>query len=67
MQNTSNEDQSFQSTLQLPLRKRAPDRVALKTLLEEWAHGDKQEQTETFEFLRRCLDEDRPAGHKLFA
>jgi hypothetical protein len=28
--------------------------------------GDEAEQRETFEFLRRALDEERPAGHKHF-
>jgi hypothetical protein len=28
--------------------------------------GDPQEQRETWEFLRKALDEDRPAGRKLF-
>jgi hypothetical protein len=27
-------------------------------------HGDETEQRETFEALRRCLDEDRPEGYK---
>jgi len=29
--------------------------------------GDKTEQQETFEVLRRSLDEDRPEGYKLFS
>lgn len=29
--------------------------------------GDAAEQRETFEVLRRSLDEDRPAGCKLFS
>ncbi len=29
--------------------------------------GDALEQQETFEVLRRSLDEDRPTGYKLFA
>jgi hypothetical protein len=28
--------------------------------------GDEAEQQETFEVLRRSLDEDRPEGYKLF-
>jgi hypothetical protein len=28
--------------------------------------GDEAEQRETFETLRRSLDEDRPNGYKLF-
>jgi hypothetical protein len=30
-------------------------------------HGDESEQRETFEVLRRSLDEDRPEGYKLFS
>jgi hypothetical protein len=41
--------------------------VALARLLEEWMHEDEQEQRDTFEFLRRALDEDRPAGYRLFS
>jgi hypothetical protein len=29
--------------------------------------GDETEQRETFESLRRSLDEDRPEGYKLFS
>jgi len=43
-----------------------PDPLALANLLNEWMHGDETEQRETFETLRRSLDEDRPAGYKLF-
>jgi hypothetical protein len=30
-------------------------------------HGDETEQRETFEALRRSLDEDRLEGYKLFS
>ena len=40
---------------------------ALMRLLDEWMLGDETEQRETFECLRRCLDEDRPKGYKLFS
>jgi len=43
------------------------DPLALAKLFDEWMHGDEAEQRETFEVLRRSLDEDRPAGHKLFS
>ena len=43
-----------------------PDPSALAGLLDEWMHGDEAEQQETFEVLRRSLDEDRPEGYKLF-
>ena len=44
-----------------------PDRAALAKLLDEWMQGDETEQQETFEVLRRSLDEDRPEGYKLFS
>ena len=43
------------------------DASALGRLLDEWMHGDETEQQETFEVLRRSLDEDRPEGYKLFS
>jgi hypothetical protein len=43
------------------------DSDALARLLDEWMRGDEVEQSETFEFLRLALDENRPAGYKLFA
>ncbi len=49
-----------------PVRSR-PDPAALAKLLEAWMQEDEAEQRETFEFLRRALDEDRPAGYKLFS
>ncbi len=36
-------------------------------LLNEWMQGDESEQRETFEALRRALDETRPAGYKFFS
>ena len=41
--------------------------AALAQLLDEWMRGDTQEQRDTFETLRRSLDETRPAGYKLFS
>ena len=35
---------------------------SLRMLLE----GDKQEQRETFAYLKQALDEDRPSNRKLF-
>jgi hypothetical protein len=49
-----------------PLR-RPPDPSALASLLNQWMNEDEAEQRETFEFLRQALDEDRPAGYKLFS
>jgi len=43
------------------------DPSALARLLDEWMRGDETEQQETFEVLRRSLDEDRPSGYKLFS
>jgi hypothetical protein len=42
------------------------DPAILARLLDEWMQGDETEQRETFEILRRSLDEDRPAAYKLF-
>jgi len=36
-------------------------------LLDEWMHGDETEQRETFELLRRSLDEGRPKAYKFFS
>ena len=44
-----------------------PDASALARLLDEWMRGDESEQQETFEVLRRSLDEDRPDGYKFFS
>lgn len=43
-----------------------PNPVDLAKLLDDWMHGNETEQRETFEFLRRALDEGRPEGYKLF-
>jgi hypothetical protein len=42
------------------------DPAALAKLLEQWMSEDAAEQRETFDCLRRALDEDRPEGYKLF-
>jgi len=44
-----------------------PDLSALARLFNEWMQGDETEQQETFEVLRRSLDEDRTEGYKLFS
>ena len=49
------------------VRPSKPDPSALAKLLDEWMQGDETEQRETFEVLRRSLDEDRPDGYKLFS
>jgi hypothetical protein len=43
------------------------DPSALAKLLDEWMQGDETDQRETFELLRRSLDEHRPEGYKLFS
>jgi hypothetical protein len=48
------------------LRRSRTDPVALNRLLESWMLGDPTEQRETFDILRRSLDEDRSVGYKLF-
>ncbi len=45
------------------------NRDAAIRLLQSWREGDKEdrrEQQETWEFLKRALDEDRPSHRKLF-
>jgi hypothetical protein len=44
-----------------------PDPSALAKLLDEWMREDDADQRETFELLRRALDEDRPEGYRLFS
>jgi hypothetical protein len=68
MQDTTKHEQSRQCPRQ-PEHQRSPivDRAALTALLDEWMRGDETEQGETFEALRRSLDEDRPEGYKLFS
>ena len=68
MPDTTKHEQPFQ----MPRRRESPcsskgDPSALARLLDEWMHGDASEQQETFEVLRRSLDEDRPEGYKLFS
>jgi hypothetical protein len=48
------------------LLSRRPDPQYVADVLEEWMRGDGAEQRETFELLKRSLDEDRPADYKLF-
>ena len=51
---------------QLGLIDRRPDSAAIAELMQELLRGDDVEQRETFEFLKKALDEDRPEGYKLF-
>lgn len=65
MPQTSKRDQP----VQLPRHKESAkaDPFALTRLFDEWMHGDETEQKETFEVLRRRIDESRPEGYKLFS
>jgi len=61
-----------QQPYQMPRPRESPcpskrDPSASARLLDEWMHGDEPEQRETFEVLRRALDEDRPEGYKFFS
>lgn len=68
MPDTNNRSESSQaSRTPVFLRASKPGPSALAALLDEWMQGDEAEQRETFELLRRSLDEDRPDGYKLFA
>ena len=46
---------------------RARRRAALDKALDSLLEGDAEEQRETFEYLKKALDEDRPADRKLFS
>jgi hypothetical protein len=68
MPETSKRDMSVRAPAeQEVLCTRTTDPSALAKLFDEWMHGDEAEQRDTFEFLRNALDEDRPAGYKLFS
>jgi hypothetical protein len=58
-------------TSRIPSQQESPshkaDPLALAILFDEWMRGDEIEQRETFDALSRSLDEDRPAGYKLFS
>lgn len=43
-----------------------PDYDTAIQLLRSWRAGDQREQTETWDYLRRALDEDRLSDRKLF-
>jgi hypothetical protein len=47
--------------------RRKPDAAAIARLMEALMQGDEAEQRETFEALKRGLDEHRPEGYKLFS
>jgi hypothetical protein len=47
-------------------RRQIEKNQALIQLLDSWSMGDEQEQRETWEYLRKALDEDRLSDRKLF-
>jgi len=67
MPDTDKQDHATPVSLPQGRERSFMDTVALARLLDGWMHGDQNEQRETFEALRRALDENRPAGYKLFA
>ena len=68
MQDTNKHDELRAVPRQVEIvRPKGADPTALADLLNGWMQGDEAEQRETFEVLRRSLDEDRPEGYKLFA
>jgi hypothetical protein len=66
MPQTDRQEPQTESESERLLRGRT-DPAALARLLDEWMRGDEAEQRDTFEFLRQALDQDRPAGYKLFS
>ena len=46
--------------------RRREQHLTLKRLLASWRAGDAEEQRETWAFLKKALDEDRPSYRKLF-
>jgi hypothetical protein len=43
-----------------------PENVAAISLLQSWRNEDAHEQAETWEYLKRALDEDRLSDRKFF-
>jgi len=67
MPDTSKLNETSQVPSQRETLSRKADPLKLANLLDEWMRGDEAEQRETFAVLRHFLDEDRPAGYKLFS
>ncbi len=61
----SAEDESVKPSDNTPATRQAKNEAAIR-LLRSWREGDEQEQCETWEYLKRVLDEDRPSNRKLF-
>jgi hypothetical protein len=54
-------------TPEMPREERIQKNQAAIELLQSWEEeGDEQEQTETWEYLRKALDEDRLSNRPLF-
>lgn len=53
------------STADVSLARTKRNRRAI-ALLRRWKEANDDEQRETWEFLKKALDEDRPSGRKLF-
>ena len=49
-----------------PRKNLAEKNSAAIMMLDSWLEGDEKEQTETFEYLKKVLDEDRLSECKLF-
>jgi hypothetical protein len=48
------------------VRRAGPKKTALSQLIASWFEEDEQEQHDTFEALKKALDEDRLSERKLF-
>jgi hypothetical protein len=64
MSTTAHTPATAEDTMESPLEPAEREKIlrALDALLE----GDEEEQRETFAFLKKALDEDRPSYRKLF-
>ena len=64
MSTTAQSPATAEDPMTSPLEPEERERIlqALDTLLE----GDEEEQRETFAYLKKALDEDRPSSRKLF-
>jgi hypothetical protein len=67
MPNANKHDEPSPLTRHERMPSRKSDSEALAKLMDEWMREDDSDQRETFEFLRRALDEDRPEGYKFFS
>jgi len=59
------EAKSAESKLDALATQRAKNEAAIR-LLRLWSEGDEQEQRETWEYLKRALDEDRLSYRRRF-